>query len=134
MKFKSSTAMTQILDALFKVYEARVPDVRKITRAMIDKKMVKDQSDIINDHIAFRTLGVPNLGIASFEKIFLTHGYRKMGSYHFDAKKLDANWYAPPTEDIPRVFISELCVHELSENAQHIIKKYTFVDDIDIFN
>ena len=44
--------MTQILDALFKVYEARVPDVRKITRAMIDKKMVKDQSDIINDHIA----------------------------------------------------------------------------------
>ena len=89
----------------------------------------KKRSSMIN--IAFRTFGVPNLGIASFEKIFLTHGYSKMGSYHFDAKKLDANWYGPTTEDLPRVFISELCVHELSENAQHIIKKYTSKIDVD---
>ena len=137
MKFKSSTAMTQILDALFKVYEARVPDVRKITRAMIDKKMVKDQSDIINDHIAFRTMGVPHLGIASFEKIFLAHGYTRMDFYHFEAKKLDAYWYSPPTEDLPRVFISELKVDQLSESTQQIIKKYTDgvqTDPVDALN
>ena len=83
MKFKSTTPMTQILDALFKVYETRVPDVRKITQAMIEKGMVEDQTDIVNDHVAFRTLGVPHLGIASFEKIFLAHGYSRKDFYHF---------------------------------------------------
>ena len=125
MKFKNTTPLTQILDLLFQVYEARVPDVRKITNAMIKQKMVKDQSDIINDHIAFRTMGVPNLGIASFEKIFLFHGYTRMDFYHFYSKKLDAHWYAPPTSDLPRVFISELKVELLTNKAQEIIKKYT---------
>lgn len=125
MKFKHSTPITQILDALFEVYAERVPDVRKITQAMIAEGMVIDQTDIVNDHVAFRTLGVNNLGIASFEKIFLAHGYTKMDFYHFENKKLDAYWYAPPTPELPRVFISELKVQSLSEIAQQTIKKYT---------
>ena len=87
MQFQSNTTMTQILDALFAIYAERVPDVRKITAAMVRKGMVASQSEIINDHIAFRTMGVPNLGIASFEKIFLAHGYQRMEFYHFEAKK-----------------------------------------------
>jgi hypothetical protein len=125
MKFKNSTPMTQILDALFKVYESRVPDVRKITQAMINKGMVSDQTDIVNDHIAFRTMGVDHLGIASFEKIFLAHGYKKREYYHFETKKLDAYWYSPPTDDLPRIFISELKVEQLTENTQKIITHYT---------
>ena len=125
MKFKNSTKMTQILDGLFKVYEERVPDVRKITQAMIDKGMVSDQTAVVNDHIAFRTMGVSHLGIASFEKIFLAHGYSRKDFYHFEAKKLDAYWYAPPSSDLPRVFISELKVELLSDSAQQTIKKYT---------
>jgi hypothetical protein len=125
MQFQSNTTMTQILDALFAIYAERVPDVRKITAAMVRKGMVASQSEIINDHIAFRTMGVPNLGIASFEKIFLAHGYQRMEFYHFEAKKLDAYWYAPPTSDLPRVFISELKVDQLSEQTQKIIRSYT---------
>ena len=117
--------MTQILEALFDVYEERVPDVRKITEAMIERAMVNDQTGVVNDHIAFRTMGVPNLGITSFEKIFLAHGYTRMDFYHFKAKKLDAYWYAPPSSDLPRVFISELKVQLLSASAQQVIKKYT---------
>ena len=37
-----------------------------------------------------------------------------MEFYHFEAKKLDAYWFAPPTSDLPRVFISELKVDQLS--------------------
>lgn len=125
MQFQSNTTMTQILDALFAIYAERVPDVRKITAAMVRKGMVASQSEIINDHIAFRTMGVPNLGIASFEKIFLAHGYQRMEFYHFKAKKLDAYWFAPPTSDLPRVFISELKVDQLSEQIQKIIRSYT---------
>ena len=140
MKFKNRTVMTQILDALFSVYAERVTDVNKITRAMVEKGIVNSQDDIVNDHIAFRTMGVENLGIASFEKIFLSHNYKRMEFYHFKAKKLDAYWYAPPTEDLPRIFISELKVDFLSEKTQSIIKKYTnsvisdTVDRIDLNN
>jgi len=125
MKFETTTTMTQILDALFEVYANRVPDVKKITAAMVQKKMVASQNEIINDHIAFRTMGVPHLGIASFEKIFLAHGYERMDFYHFEAKKLDAYWYAPPSPDLPRIFISELKVPTLSEAVQKIIYSYT---------
>ena len=70
MKFKRNTKMTKILDSLFEVYSERVPDVKKITNEMIRVGMVSSQTEIVNDHIAFRTMGVPNLGINSFEKIF----------------------------------------------------------------
>jgi hypothetical protein len=140
MKFTEETSLTLILDALFTTYEERVPDVRKITQGMIRAGMVKSQTEIINDHIAFRTMGVPNLGIASFEKIFLAHGYTKKDFYHFESKKLDAHWYAPPREDLPRIFISELKVNLLSPEVQQIIYKYTHtvssdpVDRLDLNN
>jgi hypothetical protein len=140
MKFKVKTVITEILESLFLVYSKRVPDVNKITTAMIKKGLVNNQSEIVNDHIAFRTMGVKNLGINSFEKIFLKHGYKKMDFYHFNAKKLDAFWYAPPSNDLPRIFISELKVDNLSIKAQEIIKSYTNtvtndpVDKIDLNN
>ena len=140
MKFKVKTVITEILESLFLVYSKRVPDVNKITTAMIKKGLVNNQNEIVNDHIAFRTMGVKNLGINSFEKIFLKHGYKKMDFYHFNAKKLDAFWYAPPSNDLPRIFISELKVDNLSIKAQEIIKSYTNtvtndpVDQIDLNN
>ena len=71
MDFINKSPLTQILESLFATYNERVPYVKKITKAMIDNKLVSSQSEIINDHIAFRTLGVKNLGLKSFEKIFL---------------------------------------------------------------
>ena len=123
--FSEKSTLDTILNGLFKTYFERVPDVKKITNAMIKKGWVSSQEDIINDHVAFRTLGVKNLGIASFEKIFLAHGYQKKEFYSFEAKKLNAYWYAPPTENQPRIFISELRVEELSKEVQDIIYKYT---------
>ena len=140
MKFKVKTVITEILESLFLVYSKRVPDVNKITTAMIKKGLVNNQNEIVNDHIAFRTMGVKYLGINSFEKIFLKHGYKKMDFYHFNAKKLDAFWYAPPSNDLPRIFISELKVDNLSIKAQESIKSYTNtvtndpVDKIDLNN
>ena len=64
--------MTKILDELFSTYSERVPNVRKITSEMVKNGMVKDQNEIINDHVAFRTMGVKNLGINSFEKIVMS--------------------------------------------------------------
>ncbi len=125
MKFNQKTPLDTFLNMLFDRYQAKVAAVKKITDALIEQGVVSSQQEIVNDHIAFRTLGVPNLGIQSFEKIFLHHGYQKKDYYYFEGKKLNAYWYAPPAEEYPRVFMSELIVDQLSAQAQQIIHQYT---------
>jgi len=119
-----------VLDGLMRRYSERVPDVNKVTDAMITEGIISGKSDIENDHIAFRTMGVPQLGIQSFEKIFLHFGYEKRDFFNFEGKKLNAYWFSPPEtngrrSDFPRIFVSELRVDDLSENAQRIIRSYT---------
>ncbi|WP_109694251.1 DUF1338 domain-containing protein [Chitinophaga deserti] len=117
--------LQRILDGLMRRYKERVPDVDKVISAMIAEGLIRQGEEIENDHIAFRTMGVPELGIASLEKIFLHHGYIRKDYYHFAEKKLDAYWYAPPHPSLPRIFISELRVKDLSAEAQRIILSYT---------
>lgn len=114
-----------ILNGLVSRYKERVPDVSLIVSAMIQEGIIEKEEEIENDHIAFRTLGVENLGVSSLEKIFLHYGYTKRDYYFFSEKKLNAWWYAPPAEGLPRIFISELRVADLSINAQTIIHSYT---------
>lgn len=114
-----------VLSGLMQRYQDRVPDVAAIIAAMITENLIEVPEDIENDHIAFRTIGVPELGIQSLEKIFLHYGYTKRDAYHFREKKLDAFWYAPPLPNYPRIFISELRVQDLSPQAQQIITSYT---------
>lgn len=125
MNFDKEKPLDTFLNILFERYEQQVPAVRMITNALISSGVIAGQQDIVNDHIAFRTLGVRHLGIASFEKIFLHQGYKKMDYYHFEGKKLNAYWYAPPSPEYPRIFMSELIVKDLSEKAQEIIHSYT---------
>jgi hypothetical protein len=129
-----------VLNGLMSRYKERVPDVSKIINAMVSDGIVENIEGIENDHIAFRTMGVPNLGIKSFEKIFIHYGYKKRDHYFFDGKKLDAWWYSPPRESDPRIFVSELRVGDLSEESQRIIRSYTDevtsdpVDSLDLDN
>ena len=114
-----------VLDGLIRRYKERVPDVALIMNAMIAEGIIQTEKDIENDHIAFRTLGVLHLGVGSLEKIFLHYGYIKRDYYFFPEKKLNAWWYAPPVPGLPRIFISELRVGDLSAGAQQIIHRYT---------
>ena len=117
--------LDKVMHGLMSLYAERVPDVKKITQAMVQEGIIKKASDIENDHVAFRTMGVPQLGLKSFEKIFLHFGYEKRDYFYFDGKKLDAFWYSPPKPHYPRIFASELRVFDLPENVQKIIKTYT---------
>lgn len=138
MHFEEQKPIDTVLNDLFAHYREHVADVSKITDNLLQKKIINGQDDIVNDHIAFRTLGVPNLGIASFEKIFLAYGYTRKDYYYFEGKKLNAYWYSPASPHYPRIFVSELVVSALSEEAQAIIHKYTDaissdpVDDLDL--
>lgn len=140
MNFKQGKPLDIFLNILFERYCKNVPAVEKITDTLIACGVINSQEEIVNDHIAFRTLAVPHLGIKSFEKIFLHHGYKKRDYYYFESKKLNAYWYAPPSEKYPRIFISELIVDELPDHTQNIIRKYTSkikadpVDQLDLNN
>jgi len=125
MKFNKERELDKVLNSLIVPYKERVTDVYKVIQGMLEKGMISSEEDIKNDHIAFRTLGVPNLGIGSLEKIFLHFGYEKRDYYSFPEKKLNAYWYSHPEIKYPRIFISELRVTDLSQKAQAIISKYT---------
>ena len=122
---QNEVILNDVLHGLMNRYKERVSDVAAIITAMVDENIISKASDIENDHIAFRTMGVPHLGIQSLEKIFLHYGYTKMDRYLFPEKKLNAYWYAPPVPKYPRIFLSELQVRQLSPQAQQIIFSYT---------
>lgn len=114
-----------VLELVMHRYRSRVPDVGRIITGLVERGVIGSAGDICNDHIAFRTMGVPRLGIASLEKVFLHHGYTRRDHLAFAAKKLDAFWYSPPADRFPRVFISELRIDQLSPEARGIIRSYT---------
>lgn len=114
-----------VLKGLMSRYKERVPDVSAVIAAMKKEGVIQNDQEIENDHIAFRSLGVPHLGIQSLEKVFLHLGYTKRDYYFFPEKKLNAYWYAPPAEKFPRIFVSELRVGDLSPASQELIRKYT---------
>ena len=117
--------LSYVLSGLMRRYRERVPVVEQVLSQMTSQELISDESEIENDHIAFRTMGVPHLGIQSLEKVFVHLGYVRKEPYRFAAKKLDAFWYAPPSPEHPRIFISELKVGDLSPEAQAIIRSYT---------
>jgi Domain of unknown function (DUF1338) len=118
-------ALKTVLAGLMRRYQERVPDVGRAIREMVAHGLIASPDEIENDHIAFRTMGVPQLGMNSFEKIFVHYGYERRDAYRFAHKKLDAFWYSPPDPKLPRIFVSELRVADLSLEAQAIIGSYT---------
>lgn len=51
--------------------------------------------------------------------------YQQNHKRYVSEKKLHAFWYAPPEEQFPWIFISELRVADLSNKAQDSIHRYT---------
>ncbi|KAK9116875.1 hypothetical protein Sjap_015822 [Stephania japonica] len=128
----SESFFRSVLARMEKVYLRRNPTAG----AILELVHSFDASPICYDHLAFRTFGVDGHGINSMAKFFLEFGYTAKEELRFPAKKLKALWFAPPGDNfsgngsgvngpLPRVFISELLVHEMSSRAQEIIRKYT---------
>ena len=86
-------------------------------------QLLKEEEDLINDHIALRTFNVAPLGIDTLAKPFLAHGYKACGDYVFESKKLVAKHFEHPDTNQPKVFISELKVEECSPELQAIVAK-----------
>ncbi|KAF7123513.1 hypothetical protein RHSIM_Rhsim12G0057400 [Rhododendron simsii] len=121
-----------VLASMEAVYLNRNPTAKSI----LERVRSVDNDQICYDHLAFRTFGVNGYGIDSIANFFLDFGYTQREELRFPAKKLKALWFSPPSLPVfdggsgvggplPRIFISELLVDEMSQQAQEIIRKYT---------
>ncbi|KAL1806353.1 hypothetical protein ACET3Z_029421 [Daucus carota] len=128
--------LRSVLGSMEAVYLNRNPTAK----AILELVHSTDNDHICYDHIAFRTFGVNGHGIDALAKFFLDFGYSQRDELCFPAKKLKAFWFSPPSLPIPeggsgingplpRVFISELLVDQMSSQAQDIIRKYTNISD-----
>ena len=105
-------------------------------KAILELVRSAENNPLCYDHLAFRTFGVTGYGIDSVASFFLDYGYTPREELRFPAKKLRALWFSPPADSqdgggsgikgpLPRIFISELIVDQMSPQTQEIIKKYT---------
>lgn len=97
-------------------YTAMTPQASRIHDAFVDAG-----ETIVNDHVAFRTFDRGRITLAKLEPHLLALGYQRFEPYEFKEKKLSAYGYLPPSDQMPRVFLSELKCSELSSKAQRII-------------
>src|SRR4029453_4415061 len=107
----------RLFDALWDTYRRRVSYVQTY-----EQVIRKAGATFFNDHIAFRTFASqqPQTGIATVSRIFEALGYRAAGSYHFEDKQLSAIHFQHQNPQFPKLFISELKVWELPQNAREI--------------
>ena len=115
MSTTSKQSIEQVFDNMWQDYLALNPDALKIYQ------LFEKNNDVVNDHVAFRTFGLPGLRVEDIAQPLIEAGYEEVQSYDFEKKKLRAKHYAHPT--MPLVFISELKVEEFSRDAQILIKQ-----------
>ena len=110
----------QNLDSLFKKLW---DDYRTINKQAdgIYNLLTKKGEKVQNDHIAFRTFGLPKVNIDVLARPFIGFGYEPKGEYTFTEKKLRARHYEHKDETRPRIFISELKVEEFSPALQKTV-------------
>src|SRR5438105_4969705 len=107
---------TELLAALWADYVAITPQAERIHRLLGERG-----ERVSNDHVALRTFGVPGIDIAALARPFEAAGYTPRDAYRFDDKKLIARYWQHGDPALPKVFISELRVAELSAAAHQII-------------
>ncbi|XP_078164118.1 plant/protein [Carex rostrata] len=127
----SETFFRTVISNMEKVYLNRNPTAK----AILDLVQSHDGDHICYDHFAFRTFGVDGHGINSLAEFFMDFGYIQREELRFPAKKLKALWFSPPGKisvnngtgvngPLPRIFISEIIVDQLSSESQEVIRKY----------
>jgi hypothetical protein len=107
-----------LFDALWADYVALTPQAERIHALLADRGEV-----VRNDHVALRTYGLPGIGLDALARPFEAVGYEPRERYRFDDKKLRARYWQHPDPQRAKVFISELCIAELTPAAQQIIDR-----------
>jgi len=108
----------KLFDQLWQQYASENPSAERIHQLFSSHG-----ERVINDHVAFRTFDDSRVNVDVLARPFLALGYREMGTYHFETKKLRAKHFElPGNPEAPRVFISELMLGECSGELRAVVK------------
>jgi hypothetical protein len=125
--------LEQFFSALWADYVTLSPQAKTIHDAFS-----QHNSQLINDHVAFRTFDIPSIDISSLEQHLLEFGYQVLDNYHFPDKHLSACAYIHPKPENAKIFLSQLHIDQLSEENQQVIShklstRAPLPDDASIF-
>ena len=108
----------EIFKKLWEQYSELTPQALEISG------LLKAQDEeVLNDHVAFRSVALPGFGLKEVCAPFLNLGYEIKGDYDFKQKKLNAVHLESDQPKDPKIFVSELKFNELSKDSQKIIEK-----------
>ena len=144
-------ALTAQIEAYVRPYLARNPRAKRAVDALLrpgtseteiprvgDFSSLKKADETFEtfvgwDHLAFRSFDRVDGGLLAVARVFEKHGYTCEGSLTFEAKKVDARWFAPPAARwardargdpaFPRLFVSHLRVDDLPDDARKVIER-----------
>ncbi len=112
--------LNQLFANLWQQYTSESPEALKIYNLI----QQNGESNILNDHVAFRTFDDQRVNVEYLGKFFEDLGYEARGEYEFAVKKLYARHYEHKTDsNQPKVFISELKCKEFSPFLQNVAKQ-----------
>ncbi len=95
----------------------------------VEEILGNGNGEIINDHIAFRTIDHPKVNIERIAGFILNLGYEEKKRYVIDSKHLLARHYEHKSGNYPRIFISELRLADFSDKFRKIFND--IVEQID---
>jgi hypothetical protein len=109
--------LVELFDALWRRYRERVSYAR-----VYEDLVAARGGTFRNDHVAFRTIASqrPWSGLAAVARPFEALGYVAAATYRFPDKKLSSIHLAPPSPNLPKVFVSELRAWELPPRARRL--------------
>jgi len=115
--------VTELFANIWQNYVEVTPSAHKI------HQLLGAGTDLINDHVAYRTFNHPKVNLVTLAEHLVKLGYKDSGEYDFSSKKLNAKHFEHSDTSLPKVFISELRIEEFSEEVQTILTK--MIDSID---
>lgn len=107
-----------LFDRLWADYIGHTPEAKAI-----HDLFVAQGEHVVNDHIAYRTVSIPEVRLDVLAQAFVRVGYVERESYRFPEKHLVAKHYEHAHLDkAPRVFISELQLDAFSGFLQGVFR------------
>jgi hypothetical protein len=111
-----TAAIQRLLSRLWDDYVAITPQARRIHELLSARG-----ERFRNDHIALRTFDLPPIGLEVLAAPFRELGWREVGEYRFEEKRLLARGFVHESGEWPRVFVSELLTGRCSPELRRLV-------------
>lgn len=85
------------------------PDADRVCKLLLGRG-----ETIVNDHVAYRTFNLPGVSRLELGAVFEAWGFQRQEDLRFPEKKLLATYWKHADPILPKVFISELLLEEVS--------------------